>query len=62
MRIAVTSLVLCAVLAGCAGTPPKPAKCQGTFHPINAQGIASAPADAMTLAGLCQGGAHGRQA
>lgn len=57
----VTSALLCALIAGCAGSPPKPAKCIGTFQPVNAQGQVSAKAEATTLANLCTGGSNGAQ-
>jgi hypothetical protein len=60
MKTAVTSILLCALIAGCAGTPPKPAKCVGTFHPVQGQ-QALGQTDAMTLAKLCEGGHHGNQ-
>lgn len=61
MKVTVTTLVLCALLAAC-GSPPKPVKCIGEFQPINGVIYGTVAPDTQSVANLCNsGGAHGYQ-
>jgi hypothetical protein len=51
-------ITLFGLLAGCAGSPPKPPKCEGEFQPVNIQQLQQG-AQAMTRKQsliLCQKG------
>lgn len=58
MRYIVGLTAFC-LLAGCAGSPPKPPMCQGEFRPVNIEQTSAALNPGMNLA-LCQGDGYAR--
>ncbi|WP_081082377.1 hypothetical protein [Burkholderia diffusa] len=61
MRYLVGLTALC-LLAGCAGSPPKPPMCEGEFRPVNIeQQHTSAALNHEKSVALCKGESHVRQ-
>jgi hypothetical protein len=49
------ALTVAMLLAGCAGSPPEPARCEGGFRPINLEFQSSGPLDKTQSLALCLG-------